>query len=266
MKLTGIIAEKVATLIETQGGTMADQITKKVCGLLSDEIPGVVQRLTDTVSKEIGKNIQDKKFSEQMATNLREKLVSEQGTWFNGFGRGLRKIQRSIVGSNSRFNVEYGKLTPAIHDLLKENLRILSVPDSEIEDLINKLTAIEGGANTTGKSLDKEVYETAAAIIAKSLVGKITPEIFNLAVKAAYEKHRTASKSSTDDEGSETDKETPVTPVKAGGNAKRQTARYTKRGRNATSHHSARGKMYNRTRKYPRKQKSRRKQNNRKSV
>jgi len=251
MKLTGIIAEKLATLIETQGGTIADQITKKVCGLLSDEIPGVVHRLTDTVSKEVGKNIQDKKFSEQMAKNLREKLVAEQGSWFNGFGRGLRKISRNYV-KGSTYNENYGDLKQTIHDLLKENLRILSVPDAEIDVLIENLTKTENVANTTGKSLDKEPYETAAAIIAKSLVGKIiTPEIFNVAVKAAYEKHR-----------NDKPNDNPI----AGGNAKRQTARYTKRGRNATSHHSARGKMYNRTRKYPRKQKSRRKQNNRKSV
>jgi hypothetical protein len=256
MKLTGIIAEKLATLIETQGGTIADQITKKVCGLLSDEIPGVVHRLTDTVSKEVGKNIQDKKFSEQMAKNLRETLVAEQKGWLTGFGRGLRKIRRSI-SSTSTFNVKYGILKPTIHELLEENLRILSVPAAEIKELIATLTAIEGGANTTGKLLDQELYETAAAIIAKSLVGKIiTPEIFNVAVNAAYEKHRNASKSSNE----------VVKPVAEGGNAKRQTARYTKRGRNATYHHSAHGKMYNRTRKYPRKQKSRRKQNNRKSV
>jgi len=268
MKFTGIIAEKLATLIETQGGTIADQITKKVCGLLSDEIPGVVHRLTDTVSKEVGKNIQDKKFSEQMAKNLREKLVAEQGSWFNGFERGLRKIQRSIAGSNSTFNVKYGILKPTIHELLEENLRTLSVPAAEIVELIEKLTAIEVGANTTGKSLDDELYETAAAIIAKSLVGKITPEIFNVAVNAAYEKHRNASKSSNEVPASTTgsEGETVGKPVVDGGNAKRQTARYTKRGRNATYHDSAHGKMYNRTRKYPRKQKSRRKQNNRKSV
>jgi hypothetical protein len=208
----------------------------------------------------------------------------------------LRKIQRSIAGSNGRFNVTYGKLKPTIHELLEENLRILNVPDAEIAELIEKLTAIEVGANTTGKSLDEELYETAAAIIAKSLVGKITPEIFNVAVNAAYEKHRNASKSSNEVPASATGSEgetvvdevvkpavtpngepavTPngepaVTPngepVAEGGNAKRQTARYTKRGRNATYHHSAHGKMYNRTRKYPRKQKSRRTKNNRKSV
>jgi hypothetical protein len=126
--------------------------------------------------------------------------------------------------------------------------------------------------------LDEELYETAAAIIAKSLVGKIiTPEIFNVAVNAAYEKHRNASKSSNDVPASETSSAGVTPNVKPavtpngepdaeGGNAKRQTARYTKRGRNATYHDSAHGKMYNRTRKYPRKQKSRRKQNNRKSV
>lgn len=260
MKLTGIIAEKLATLIETQGGTIADQITKKVCGLLSDEIPGVVHRLTDTVSKEVGKNIQDKKFSEQMATNLREKLVSEQSSWLSGIKKGFtslgKGIEKQIEGVNSSQydqSMTFDKIKTRVTELLG-----LDNGNPDALDHFNKITLNKDGANW------KDVLEALKTNImfngpsgTKSFVPDKENLIlaFKLAVKEAMKNNGVL--------GGTADKETD----KEGGNAKRQTARYTKRGRNATYHHSAHGKMYNRTRKYPpRKQKSRRKQNNRKSV
>ena len=255
MKLTGIIAEKLATLIETQGGTIADQITKKVCGLLSDEIPGVVHRLTDTVSKEVGKNIQDKKFSEQMAKNLRETLVAEQSSYLSGFKRTVKSIGKSLDDKMQGLNSSNYDQDMVFSDIKDKVITALKLEAGALAHF-NQITTGMDGDNW--KKVLEQVQKNSE-FDKDGVKGSLsTKENILLAFKAAVAE-KTKAKAAA-----EANKKEGV--VANGGNANIHSDTYTKRGRNATSHHSARGKMYNRTRKYPRKQKSRRKQNNRKSV